>query len=183
MSFADHLETHLGTIDGGFKAPDGSGFHIVYFKDKPFTGIVSYATLGLSRHLLALPESGHTILQELVFFATHDVDVTMAVSFINHLAEQMVATHQGLYRSEYIVNDDPIFEGSAMNAIYCSVPMIVSDDFCLYVEGDTKVILVWLIPVYGEEADYIKTNGGDKFAELLEEKNPDLWDLNRPSVL
>lgn len=74
-----HLETFLGPIAGGW-TEDAAGarlpFQVVRFEDRPRGNVVTYSTLGLSRHVLELPSK--TVRQELVMavdriFATTDV--------------------------------------------------------------------------------------------------------------
>jgi succinate dehydrogenase flavin-adding protein (antitoxin of CptAB toxin-antitoxin module) len=39
------------------------------------------------------------------------------------------------------------------------------------------------VPISTEEADIVRTHGWSEFEDLLEAQDPDLFDLNRPSVV
>jgi hypothetical protein len=45
------------------------------------------------------------------------------------------------------------------------------------------VVFIWLIPITASEADFAHRVGWERFEELLESKNPDLFDLFRPGVV
>ena len=64
-SLPAHYERRLGRIDRGWLDETKSdGIQVVSFRDQPESGVVTFATLGLSRYILNMT-SGHGVRQEL----------------------------------------------------------------------------------------------------------------------
>ncbi|ULO09504.1 hypothetical protein H1230_12425 [Paenibacillus sp. 19GGS1-52] len=68
--YTEFLEDHLGKIEYGW-SEDSTGnempFQVVKYSDGPFTGSVTYSTLGLSNEKLVSSVSKKQIRQELIF--------------------------------------------------------------------------------------------------------------------
>jgi len=71
----------------------------------------------------------------------------------------------------------------SLNAIYAAIPVVFDEGFATYSDTSPPTIFVWLIPLHGTEAKFVKKNGWSQFEDILEAKDPDLWDLNRDPVL
>ena len=74
-------------------------------------------------------------------------------------------------------------ERMGFSAVYCTIPVFFDDDFCAYEESSPPTVMVWVLPIYKSEADYIEANGWESFEDLLEEKDPDLCSLEREPVI
>ncbi|MEU0831558.1 suppressor of fused domain protein [Streptomyces sp. NPDC005969] len=49
-------------------------------------------------------------------------------------------------------------------------------------ENGTHVSVVWLVPLHGTEAQYVARNGWPACESELTRQDPDLFDLERPSM-
>ncbi|WP_094710691.1 suppressor of fused domain protein [Hahella sp. CCB-MM4] len=50
------------------------------------------------------------------------------------------------------------------------------------IEADPILVFVWLIPIYPEEQKFIREIGWSSFEELINDQQPDFFDLNRARV-
>jgi hypothetical protein len=57
------------------------------------------------------------------------------------------------------------------------------DDFCIYDGSTPSTVMVWVLPIYHSEVEYIATNGWGHFEDMLEEKDPDRCSLERDAVI
>jgi hypothetical protein len=183
MSLIDHLESFLGPIDGGWQSTElESRIRVAAFHQKPFDTAATYVTLGLSDEIL--PQgSGRDVRQELVF-ATYESFPQMAISsFLLTFAEYILSKRQALLRGDIVGPGDPIIPGVPLNAVYSTIPVIFRDGFATFGGTLPPTVLVWLIPLHGVEAEFVKRKGWNEFEEMLESNDIDLLDLNRKPIL
>ena len=182
MSIVEHLETHLGKIERGWSSGSGAdSLQVVRFPDQPDPGVVTYATLGLSEHLLAMP-GGREVRQELVFAAYERYSSDAIASFLLTFAEFIRSRHRALLRGDVVGPADPIIPGVEMTAVYSSLPVVWRDGFATHRGATPPTVLVWLIPLRSEEAGRVKAGGWNAFEDRLEASDADLFDLDRPAV-
>lgn len=180
----EHVESYLGKIDQGWSAPpeSSSKFSIACFRDQPVEGVSTYVTLGLNHHILSMPEK-REVRQELVLSAFESVPSDEIVSFMLRFTDLVLSRHEALLRGQVVGPGQPLFSGSAVNAIYASMPVIFEEGFNTFEGTSPPTVLVWLIPIFSDEARYIEEHGWEDFEDILEQKDPDLWDFGRQSVI
>lgn len=182
MSIVGHFESHLGQIAGGWSDDEGSGsLQVVRFPGQPVPDVSCYATLGLSEHVLAMPR-GREVRQELVFCAYDRFPAGDVASFLMSFGESLVPGHRALLRGDVIGPGEAVIPGSSLNAVYASVPVVFDDSFGTYERSTPATVVVWLIPLSAAEAGFVRQKGWSAFEELLEDADPDLFDLERPSL-
>jgi hypothetical protein len=183
MTLIDHLENHFGEICRGWKDTDAKNhIRVVSFQNQPFEDIVTYATIGLSNVVLAMP-SGKGIRQELIFTAYRSFQGAQIASFLSTLGESISQSRKALARGDVIGPSAPIILGSPLNSIFSAIPMIFQESLAVFHEDVPPTVFVWVIPVHEEEANYIRGAGWEAFEDRLEQNNPELWDLHRTSVI
>jgi hypothetical protein len=183
VSLIDHLESFLGPIDGAWQSTElSSTIRVAAFHQKPFDTADTYVTLGLSDEIL--PSGlGRDIRQELVF-ATYESFPKVAISsFLLTFAEYILSKRRALLRGDIVGPSEPIIPGVPLNAVYSTIPVIFSEGFATFGGTLPPTVLVWLLPLHGVEAEFVKRNGWNEFEEMLEAKDIDLLDLNRKSIL
>jgi hypothetical protein len=183
MSLISHIERTLGQLDKGWSLDGCSGsFQVARFRNRPFDGVSTYATLGLSRHTLPMSKE-REVRQEFVFSTYEKFSPDKIASFMLSFGEYVLERHQALLRGDVVGPVEPIIPSVAANAVYASVPVIFDQSFSTYEGTLPSTIMVWLVPLVGNEANFIKSNGWGRFEDILEREDPDLWDLNRlPAV-
>ncbi len=182
MTLITHIEKHLGNIDKGWKLPDSSlSIQIVRFKNQPVEGATTYMTLGLSDYTLNLNEDKH-IHQELIFSAYSTYPSEHIASFMTTFAEYMISNKKGLLRGDVVGPSTSLIPNVPVNSIYASIPIYFNDDFYIYKEHEFPTILVWLVPLLEDECKFTNQQGWSEFEDILELTNPDLLNLNRPSI-
>ena len=175
----DHLERHLRAIGRGWRGD--VGLQVVEFPDAPEPGLLSFATLGLSAHLLT-GTSGRDHRMELVTTLHSCPSAREAGVRLLDVAEEMVRCHRPLLRGEVFGPCGPLVAGASVEAFYSTIPMHLVDEFFEFTGTTPPTVFPWLIPVTRAEADLVKGEGWSAFEDLLEATDPDLFDLFRPSL-
>lgn len=181
-SLIAHVEESLGKLDSGWSFEKGSNqIQVARFANQPFEGATTYVTLGLSNNLLPMPQ-GREVRQELVFTAYDNFPAEQIASFMLTFCDYILSRKRALLRGDVVGPSDPIIPGVAANAIYAAIPVVFNERFHTYNDSSPPTVMVWLLPLVGEEASFVKQNGWNQFEDLLEAEDPDLWDLNRPAI-
>lgn len=182
-NIVDHVESFLGKIDYGWKNNDTeSAISVARFCDQPVEGMNTYVTLGLSHHALSMPKE-REVRQELVFSVFDTVSSDDVVSFLLSFSGFILEKHEALLRGQVVGPAGPIISGSLMNAVYASMPVMFDDEFATFDGTSPSTVLVWLIPIFENEAKYVQEHSWEAFEDILEQQDPDLWDLNRGAVV
>lgn len=183
MSLIQHVENYLGSIDKGWKDNDSEqNLQVVYFPDCPGETISTFLSLGMSDHVLEL-NNFKRVRQELVFSIYTVSSSELVVSFLMSLCEAVVNRGKAVLRGEVIPLTSELAQKIGFKFVYCTIPIFFDEDFCSYDSTTPPTVMVWVIPIYDAEADYIKEYGWESFEDLLEEKDPDLCSLERSLVI
>ena len=181
MTVPEHLETYLGPISRGWAPPDNQwGIQVSLLENTPEPGVRTYATLGLSRHVLGLgPKQAR---HELVFSAWAHYEADDVASFLMTLAEEVARSTTGVRRGE-VIEGKPLMAGARTTGVYASIPVFWPDGFHVLESTTPPTVVVWLLPIYHAEAQLIASAGWSRFEDKLEEADCDFWDLNRSSLV
>lgn len=175
-----HLEAHFGKIARGWG--DAGGIQVAQFPDQPQKGIVTYSTLGLSSIPLPMNQ-GRTVRQELIFSVESSFDARSVASFLVTFAEYVRAQNRALLRGDVVGPSDPLIPGVRASAVYASLPVFFDDDVATYHGSSPPTVLVWLIPLPPEDAEFVKAQGWESFEDKLEVASVDFWNLNRAPLM
>lgn len=183
MDFIEHVEKFLGKISLGWKDKSvADGFQVVSFRHSPFEGVDTFMTIGLSHHELTVSDK-KKVRQELIF-PTSGIDLSdLIVSCLLFICELILKNHNALLRGQVIRLPKEGAEKLGFDAVYCAIPVFLDDDFAIFNGSQPPTVIVWVMPIYKSEADFIDENGWDKFEDVLEEKGSDLFSLRRTSVI
>ncbi len=183
MSLIHHAENHLGSIVKGWKDNNSkNNLQIVSFLDCPGETASTFLSLGMSDQVLKMNGSSQ-VRQELVF-SVYTVSISnLIVSFLMSLCEGILGKGKALLRGEVIPLSSELAERIGFEFVYCTIPVFFDDDFCSYDETSPSTVMVWVLPIYRSEADYIAEKGWEIFEDLLEEKDPDLCSLERDPIV
>lgn len=183
MNIIEHAEKFLGKVSQGWKENTSSdGLQVVCFKDAPFETVDTFMTAGLSRHELTISDE-KKVRQELVFTVSATGMSDMVVSLLLLICELILRNHDAVLRGQVIRLPMDATERLGFDAVYCAIPVFMDDDFATFEESQPPTVIVWMIPIYKSEADYVDENGWSKFEDLLEEKDPDLFSLRREPII
>lgn len=183
MNVIKHAEKFLGKISRGWKDDTSSdGLQVVCFKDAPFETVDTFMTAGLSRHELTISDE-KTVRQELIFPMSATGLSDMVVSLLLFICELILKDHYAVLRGQVIRLPMSATERLGFDAVYCAIPVFMDDEFATFGESQPPTVIVWMIPIYKSEADYVDENGWSKFEELLEEKDPDLFFFGRKPII
>lgn len=178
-----HLERYLGHMDRGWQ-PVGEpvGVQVCLFAEQPIPGVVSYSTLGLSRHVLSMP-GGRAVRQELLFATHQRFEDENSSKLLFHVADAIIRAHRAVLRGEIIHLGYPICRGSRCHDLYVSLPVVFPEGFDTFSGTDPPTVFAWLFPITEGEKTMICTEGWSRFEDELERRDPDLFDLMRESII
>jgi hypothetical protein len=185
----EHLERRLGQLSAGWKTyeSDNRKIHVCKFQNGAVANVTSFSTVGLS----LFPVRTDGIDREFQFEImgcqyAHDLDDGDGPwpGVLEALSTHYARTGVLLRRGETVRLPGPMAERSDMTAVYAALPTYFDDDFkSLTDDRGQRVAIVWLIPISASEADYVTTQGWQRFEHILVKKNPDVPDLRRPSTV
>jgi hypothetical protein len=186
MDLVDHIELFAGKISEGWSADNAGNiqrFQIIKTEGGPISGTKCYFSLGLSEQHLIGPEK-RTCLQELVFIQKSTYLGFPIVGAMQLLANAVIDSARPILRGETVRFDDLVFEGTEMAGLYVTNPVYFDDNFSVCKLSDGREVnFCWLVPITKKEISYIDDTGWSKFEDLLQDKNPDLTDLFRASII
>lgn len=183
MSLIQHFEYYLGPIDKGWKERNcDESLQILSFLDCPEESVSTYLSLGMSDNVLKINES-KSVRQELVFSAYTHTSSSLVVSFLMSMCEAILQRGRAVLRGEVIPLSFELAKKIGFEYAYCAIPVFFEDNFDSYDKTSPPTVMVWLLPIYKSEAEFIKEKGWETFEDLLEEKDPDLCSLGREPVV
>jgi len=183
MTIIEHAEKYLGKIDQAWKDNDSEeNIQIVSFKDRPGGSVSTYLSLGMSDEALSLSETKR-VRQELVFSVYSLAISSMIISLLMSLCEAILGRGKAALRGEVIPLSKELAQRIGFESVYCTIPAFFDDKFCTYNESSPSTVIVWVLPIYQSEVDYIEKNGWESFEGLLEERDTDLCSLGREPVI
>lgn len=183
MNIIDHAEKFLGKISQGWKEHLSSdSLQVVRFEDSPFESVDTFFTLGLSHHELIISDK-KKVRQELILPLSSVSLAEKIVSVMLFICELILKDHNALLRGQVIRLPVDAAKKLGLDAMYCAIPVFMSDNFATFSGSQPPTVVVWVIPIYTSEANYVDKNGWGKFEDLLEEKNPDLFSLEREPII
>jgi hypothetical protein len=173
-----HIESQLSNINYGWELAGNSyRVKVVEILNCPEAGVNAYITIGLSDYKLQLL-NGKTINQELIFVSNYYLDREKISSFLLTLCETMIIKNFGLLRGEVIKTNTPLFNGTELNSLYSTIPIIFKET--LWKNNNlSSLVFTWLIPVFNKEADLIERSGWKCFEEFLDDNEVNYFDLQR----
>ena len=181
-NFVEHMEEHLGRIQAGARLSES--IHGVRFADMPEPGASTFATLGLTHHVLKQGGDGPDVRVEfLVACRDEVVDAFNPLSVLAAMSDQAMDLHTAPPRGTVIGPRGRFFPASEMEALYCAAPTYFHEELTSFSGFPEPLVIVWLVPIHPAEARFIRSHGWQKFEEKLDEANPDLLDLGRAAVV
>ncbi|WP_405058262.1 suppressor of fused domain protein [Kribbella sp. NBC_01505] len=143
---------------------------------------MAFGTLGLGRHRLDGP-SGGGMFQELLVLVTEEFAGAPVPAVVQQVAMACLKEHRGLLRGEVLGPAGVLVDGTRMEALFVASPVYFPDEFATVVEDGREIRIVWLVPITGSEAAFVRERGSDAFEDLLMEADPNLMDLSRKAVV
>lgn len=184
--YVEFLEGSLGYISRGWsKTLSGVDmpFQVVEYEEgKPFEGTITYSTLGFSNIALNKGNSAGVIRHELFLSLPVELKNSNAPAVLQQVGMIVLSKDKAYSRGDVIQGEGYLFEGYKFNTLYVSSPVYFPDDFHVY-EGTETVVQISLFPIFDEEAKFIEANGWEAFEDILEQKEADLIDLSRGSMI
>lgn len=182
----EHLESHLGLIDAGWKDSDGTswGFQVLRFLSGPIANTVTYSTLGLSDTPLPSPVSAKQVRHELLLMARPEFCDRNIPAILHQVGTEAISRSRPYLRGDVLGPRGTLIPGTGMEALYVSPPAYLPDSFATYKSPEgMSCIFAWLVPITCQEAEFARTKGWEAFEDRLASVNPDLLDLGRRSIV
>lgn len=186
MGLPDHLERFLGTIRSGW-TKDAEGrkmpFSVAEFSNGPRSNTVTFSTLGLSKVPLHAVTALTHVYEELVIVVPDSLRVGPVPGILQQIGQEAISRGRAVLRGDMIGPRGPLFSpDSQMEAFYAANPLCFPDEFASYREGDREVVLLWLMPISRNEAEFVRAHGWSRFEDELVKAELDLTDLRRRTL-
>jgi hypothetical protein len=183
MDIIEHAEKFLGRISKGWKEDSSSdGLQVMCFKDAPFEAVDTFMTAGLSLHELKI-SGKKKVRQELILPMSVTGSSDVVVSLLLFFCDLILRNHDAVLRGQIIQLPMGAAEKFGFDAVYCAIPVFMNDEFATFGGSQPPTVIVWMMPIYKSESDYVSANGWSKFENLLEKKEPDLFSLEREPII
>ena len=148
--------------------------------DRPYYGVSSYATIGLSEHDIGMLSETKKLRVELI--GACDSKEEKFENILSTVAFEIIEKSSCKYGdiipnviSQYINDCD-------MKHIYLMNPFLW-DEFEVIEFNDIKVTWLMIVPISSQEKEYAINSGWEELEQKFEEANVDIFNLNRKSVL
>ncbi len=178
-----HLEKHLGPIVDGWRH-DAEGRALPFFVTR-FRGFelgTVYSTIGLSNVELTSAWRRRQICHELVMIEPFEREVGIP-DLLQSLSLEAISKGRCYSQGEVIGPRGPLWPGSTLSALFVESPLVFPETFD-NVQTNTigTVIFAWLLPITDGEAEFVRRAGWRAFSDALSTEQPDVVDLQRPSI-
>jgi hypothetical protein len=159
-----------------------SSVYILEAADCPQRGVTSYATIGLSDHPLMFKGKEFDTRVELVGACSSSF-----AGFANLLSTAAFCViNSGWFCAPGIIFPDivSIYKSSkTLSDIYFAHPFLWGDRLKSTLIGDRQLAWLLAVPVSKEETAFAQSHGPEQLEALFEERNIDIYDLNRATVV
>lgn len=159
-----------------------SSVHVLDTKDCPQPGVTSYSTVGLSEHPLFFHDKEYKTRVELVGACGSNFQ-----KFGNILATSAFC----VINSRWFCAPGMIFPGImemhqasvTMSDVYFASPFLWDDRLKSIKSGNHNIAWLLVVPISRKESLFAQEFGPEKLESLFIEKDIDIFNLNRPSVI
>ena len=153
---------------------------ILTCENRPYDGVNSYATIGLSQIDIGIHSDGKPLRVELV--GACDTKEKNFIETLTLIAFEIMKRGQCKYGQ--LIKDAimPLELISDMKHVYFMEPYVWDEFKTIEFEG-YNVTWLLVIPISDGEIDYAIKNGTDALESLLEKHNIDIFNLKRKSVI
>lgn len=155
---------------------------IAQLSDSPEVGLTSYSTLGLSDWPLMDGGTEYPVRAELVGGCATRYDLfpnMLSTAAFNIMKDRWFAYPGRIFPDITAM----YYPTSAMHHIMFVEPFLWEDSFDVQELPDKTVAWLLVIPISDGEMQYARQNDPDALEDLLEEKEVDIFDLERESVV
>jgi hypothetical protein len=149
-------------------------FRVLRFAPGPRTGLWCYISLGAS--LLSPPGN-----KRLEFLLTTEKESPRAVELLAMVAHYHRDRHLNMFHSLPI--GQPWLDGATCDHFLVSLPYPFGEDLEVCDLSDTRVQILWLLPITRAEFEFKKANGVDALEELFDKAAIEYWRIDRESVV
>jgi hypothetical protein len=179
--FLDHIQEHLGTVQGHEPATVGGGNRgfAIFFCQIAEEDAISAVTNGLrfQRITTVMP-------QEIV--CTLSPEQRQHAHFITALTAQLVIKMgAGLTYDQIIPSPAPLVEGSEIGGVVAMPHPYADDEFDILLDEQGQMVLqfVTLVPITKREIAYAEEHGADALFAVWEEQETDTLNVFRSSAV
>jgi hypothetical protein len=188
---AQHIEKYLGTIQSAWTRSaerKEMPFHVLKCSGGMVDEATAFCTFGLSDFAMQplAPHEPEWIRHELMILVPQSFGDRNIPVLLQQLGLRALNRDKAYAPGDIASGEGEIFKGLPFTAFFTAFPNSLPDEFRVYDPPDRpreSVAFLWMIPVTPSEADFVKTNGGEKFEEILEAENADMVDLGRDAFV
>ena len=155
-----------------FTIHDNLEIDLLEFKNKPFDGVNSIVTNGVSSYCKSKP------IEFILTFAPNTLrnETDLFAFMATYLQLHYLPNIEDVKLGDHFLSKGRLINGLEFAGIYTTEPCYFHSE-CFMKLPNVKFL--WLIPIYKNEYEFIIKNGTSIFEGYLEDKDPDLSLFNR----
>ncbi len=186
LAIMQHYERHVGAVTAGWIA-DSSGedlpIHVLQIPDAPEKGARTLATVGLSKTILSPRVGGRGFRMELMLSAYDTEHFAHGRGLLYKLAMEISASGDAPLRGDVYGPLGRLFGVGSLTSFYFATPAYFPSELAACDAGyDERIAVVWVVPIAEQEAAIVRSRGWTYFEDILAAQDPDVLDLERPSL-
>lgn len=148
--------------------------------DRPYTGVSSYATIGLSDHDIGILSENKELRLELL--GACDIKEDLFPNILSTVVFEIMDMDKYGYGQIILNVISQYIYDCEMKHVYLMNPFLW-DGFKTIEFKDRKVTWLLIIPISNEEKDYAVANGWHALETKFEEVEIDIFNLRRKSII
>lgn len=150
--------------------------------DRPYEGVTTYSTIGLSEYTVGLELEGNKELR-VEFIGASENNFDKFANIVSSCAFNIINNNFGCKPGVVYPNVIHEYYGdSEMKHVLITNPFLWEN--LNNIETTNKVITwLMLVPISDKEFEFLRRNGSDKLEDIFESKNIDIFDIYRKSIL
>lgn len=179
--FLQHIEDYLGTVRdvSGPTVTGRNRGYALFFCPAPDGEMISVVTNGIRFQQVTA-----VLPQELVCTLNADQE-QIAHMLTMRTADLVIQLGQGLTVDQLVPSETPLVEDTRIHGVVAMAHPYVGEEFdtLLDANGNVELQIITLIPVLPEEIEFVRQYTMDDLYEQWEERETDLLDARRASVV
>jgi len=162
----------------------GGSFRIVKFVPQADEKRI-YATVGLSAQAMParLPTPNDAFEPRAELFIYADLETNSLIELLTALVVYPFENQTFLWTRQTILGKSPVTDHSKMTSVYITSPYFEEESFHSLHINDHHIQMLWIVPIYESEREYKIKYGWQALEELFEEKELDIWSLQRDPLV
>ncbi len=156
--------------------------HVAEFSPESESEDWVYATIGAHNLVSNGGTSKESQVRKFEFFIYSRIQNQELAEFLAGLSIYPLLNKTFFSIGDTVRGDKPVFNGSGLSDVLLTYPYFEAKDFAIIHHDGTHISMVWIVPIFPSERQFLHTNSWDALENLFREKEIDTSDFFRKAV-